>query len=100
MLAYGIVYWALYLSLHSVTSTVLYIGYLLLLALFVFLITGTCTLLPMIVCADPPGTSHATVHHLPCRDLQACVHMFVLTGLLCPGRLSFDCDTGSNVDAY
>ncbi|KAI0703337.1 Nonaspanin [Cerioporus squamosus] len=41
LLAYGIVYWALRLSLDSFTSTVLYMGYLLLLALFDFLITGT-----------------------------------------------------------
>ncbi|KAH9929506.1 endosomal P24A protein [Epithele typhae] len=41
LLAYGIVYWAMRLNLHSVTSAVLYIGYLLLLALFDFLITGT-----------------------------------------------------------
>ena len=34
------VYWAMRLSLHSVTSAVLYMGYLLLLALFDFLITG------------------------------------------------------------
>ena len=40
LLAYGIVYWALRLSLDSFTSTVLYMGYLLLLALFDFLITG------------------------------------------------------------
>ena len=33
VLAYGIVYWAMRLSLHSVTSAVLYIGYLLLLAI-------------------------------------------------------------------
>ncbi|KAI0745854.1 endosomal P24A protein [Earliella scabrosa] len=41
LLAYGIVYWALRLSLDSMTSVVLYMGYLLLLALFDFLITGT-----------------------------------------------------------
>ena len=40
LLAYGIVYWALRLSLDSMTSVVLYMGYLLLLALFDFLITG------------------------------------------------------------
>ncbi|KAI0780137.1 Nonaspanin [Fomes fomentarius] len=41
LLAYGVVYWALRLSLDSMTSVVLYMGYLLLLALFDFLITGT-----------------------------------------------------------
>ncbi|KAI8993096.1 Nonaspanin [Trametes punicea] len=41
LLAYGIVYWASRLSLDSFSSTVLYFGYLLLLALFDFLITGT-----------------------------------------------------------
>ncbi|PIL36112.1 transporter [Ganoderma sinense ZZ0214-1] len=41
LLAYGIVYWALRLSLDSLTSAVLYFGYLLLLCLFDFLITGT-----------------------------------------------------------
>ena len=48
MLAYGIVYWAMRLSLHSVTSAVLYIGYLLLLALFDFLITGTSSSVPAV----------------------------------------------------
>ena len=42
LLAYGVVYWASRLSLDSFSSTVLYFGYLLLLALFDFLITGTC----------------------------------------------------------
>ncbi|TBU45895.1 endosomal P24A protein [Dichomitus squalens] len=41
LLGYGIVYWALRLSLDSFTSAVLYFGYLLLLCLFDFLITGT-----------------------------------------------------------
>ncbi|OSD06791.1 Nonaspanin [Trametes coccinea BRFM310] len=41
LLAYGIVYWASRLSLDSFSSTILYFGYLLLLALFDFLITGT-----------------------------------------------------------
>ncbi|CDO74465.1 hypothetical protein BN946_scf184979.g20 [Trametes cinnabarina] len=41
LLAYGIVYWASRLSLDSFSSTILYFGYLILLALFDFLITGT-----------------------------------------------------------
>ncbi|KAI0743516.1 Nonaspanin [Daedaleopsis nitida] len=41
LLAYGIMYFAFRLSLDSVTSVVLYMGYLLLLVLFDFLITGT-----------------------------------------------------------
>ncbi|KAI0355555.1 Nonaspanin [Trametes cingulata] len=41
LLAYGIVYWASRLSLDSFSSTVLYFGYLLLLALLDFLVTGT-----------------------------------------------------------
>lgn len=40
LLVYGVVYWAMRLSLDSMTSVVLYMGYLLLLALFDFLITG------------------------------------------------------------
>ncbi|KAI0630278.1 Nonaspanin [Trametes polyzona] len=41
LLAYGIVYWASRLSLDSFSSTVLYFGYLILLALLDFLVTGT-----------------------------------------------------------
>ncbi|KAI0819995.1 Nonaspanin [Trametes gibbosa] len=41
LLGYGIVYWASRLSLDSFSSTVLYFGYLLLLALLDFLVTGT-----------------------------------------------------------
>ncbi|OBZ67005.1 Transmembrane 9 superfamily member 2 [Grifola frondosa] len=41
VLAYGIFYWASRLSLDSFSSVVLYMGYLLLLALLDFLVTGT-----------------------------------------------------------
>lgn len=40
VLAYGIFYWASRLSLDSFTSVALYLGYLFLLCLFDFLITG------------------------------------------------------------
>ena len=54
LLAYGIVYWALRLSLDSFTSTVLYMGYLLLLALFDFLITGAFCVLSILLPPPPP----------------------------------------------
>ncbi|KAI0093045.1 Nonaspanin [Irpex rosettiformis] len=41
LLAYGLFYWASRLSLGSFQSTCLYLGYLLLLVLFDFLVTGT-----------------------------------------------------------
>lgn len=41
LLAYGLFYWASRLSLSSVQSALLYLGYLLLIALFDFLVTGT-----------------------------------------------------------
>ncbi|KAG6334661.1 hypothetical protein ID866_4428 [Astraeus odoratus] len=41
MFAYGLLYWASRLSLDSFSSVMLYIGYLFLLCLFDFLITGT-----------------------------------------------------------
>ncbi|KZT43610.1 hypothetical protein SISSUDRAFT_1124738 [Sistotremastrum suecicum HHB10207 ss-3] len=41
LLAYGIFYWASRLSLDSLTSVVLYLGYLFILSVFNFLITGT-----------------------------------------------------------
>ncbi|KAH9949582.1 endosomal P24A protein [Amylocystis lapponica] len=41
LLAYGVFYWASRLSLDSFSSVVLYMGYLLLLALLDFLVTGT-----------------------------------------------------------
>lgn len=40
VLAYGLFYWISRLSLGSFSSVVLYMGYLLLLSVFVFLITG------------------------------------------------------------
>ena len=40
LLAYGLFYWASRLSLDSFSSVVVYMGYLLLLALFDFLVTG------------------------------------------------------------
>lgn len=43
LLAYGVFYWASRLSLDSFSSVMLYMGYLLLLALLDFLITGMCT---------------------------------------------------------
>lgn len=46
MLAYGLFYWASRLSLGSFQSACLYLGYLLLLALFDFLVTGKCIILP------------------------------------------------------
>ncbi len=42
LLLYGIYYWASRLSLDSMQSVVLYMGYLLLLVLLDFLVTGTC----------------------------------------------------------
>ena len=54
LLAYGIIYWAMRLSLHSITSAVLYIGYLLLLALFDFLITGASCVLSVLLPLQPP----------------------------------------------
>lgn len=45
VIAYGLFYWATRLSLDSMTSRILYLGYLFLLALFDFLITGKPTLL-------------------------------------------------------
>jgi len=41
VIAYGLFYWATRLSLDSMTSRIMYLGYLFLLALFDFLITGT-----------------------------------------------------------
>lgn len=41
LLAYGLFYWASRLSLGSVQSALLYLGYLLLIVLFDFLVTGT-----------------------------------------------------------
>ncbi|KIY73067.1 Nonaspanin [Cylindrobasidium torrendii FP15055 ss-10] len=41
LLAYGIFYWVSRMSLDSFTSVVLYLGYLLLLAILTFLVTGT-----------------------------------------------------------
>ena len=41
LLAYGLFYWASRLSLDSFSSVVLYLGYLLLLVLLDFLVTGT-----------------------------------------------------------
>ena len=43
MLAYGLFYWASRLSLGSFQSAFLYLGYLFLLVLFDFLVTGMCT---------------------------------------------------------
>lgn len=40
MLAYGLLYWASRLSLNSFASVALYLGYLFLLCLFDFLVTG------------------------------------------------------------
>ena len=40
LLAYGLFYWASRLSLGSVQSALLYLGYLLLIVLFDFLVTG------------------------------------------------------------
>ncbi|KAJ7072294.1 hypothetical protein C8F01DRAFT_1243356 [Mycena amicta] len=40
LLAYGLFFWASQLSLHSLSSAILYLGYLLLLVLLDFLITG------------------------------------------------------------
>lgn len=40
VLLYGVVYWASRLSLDSFSSAILYMGYLLLIALLVFLVTG------------------------------------------------------------
>ncbi|KAJ7287496.1 Nonaspanin TM9SF [Mycena rebaudengoi] len=41
LLAYGLFFWASRLSLHSLSSAILYLGYLLILVLLDFLITGT-----------------------------------------------------------
>ncbi|KAH8828001.1 hypothetical protein DL96DRAFT_1601229 [Flagelloscypha sp. PMI_526] len=41
LIAYGLFYWATRLQLHSFSNVVLYLGYLLLLALFDFVVTGT-----------------------------------------------------------
>ncbi|KAF7376177.1 Transmembrane 9 superfamily member [Mycena sanguinolenta] len=41
LLAYGLFFWASRLSLHSMSSAILYLGYLFLLVTFDFLITGT-----------------------------------------------------------
>ncbi len=78
LLAYGIIYWALRLSLDSFTSTVLYMGYLLLLALFDFLITGTSPILSSVVRALPTrGTNH-----LP--SVVQCVRVAGLLTHVCP----------------
>ncbi len=45
LLAYGLFYWASRLSLDSLSSVILYLGYLLLLVLLDFLVTGTSNLL-------------------------------------------------------
>lgn len=68
LLAYGIVYWALRLSLDSFTSTVLYMGYLLLLALFDFLITGTSPIRSM--CGS--RTSSASLARVTLHRVHAC----------------------------
>ncbi|KAJ7703158.1 Nonaspanin [Mycena rosella] len=44
LLAYGLFFWASRLNLHSLSSAILYLGYLFLLVIFDFLITGTCIL--------------------------------------------------------
>lgn len=49
-MAYGIFYWASRLSLDSLSSVVLYLGYLFLIALLDFLITGK----PLPLWPDPP----------------------------------------------
>jgi transmembrane 9 superfamily member 2/4 len=45
VLAYGLFYWASRLKLDSLSSVVLYLGYLFLIAIFDFLITGIPVLL-------------------------------------------------------
>jgi transmembrane 9 superfamily protein 2/4 len=40
--AYGLFYWASRLSLGSLTSVIIYLGYLTILSLFTFLVTGWC----------------------------------------------------------
>jgi len=42
VLAYGLFYWATQLTLHTLSSIALYLGYLFLLALLDFLVTGEC----------------------------------------------------------
>jgi transmembrane 9 superfamily member 2/4 len=48
LLGYGIFYWASRLSLDSFSSVVLYLGYLLLLCLFDFLVTGKDDFPPLV----------------------------------------------------
>ena len=55
VLAYGLFYWASRLSLGSFQSACLYLGYLFLLALFDFLVTGAYS---------PPFLSHADTEPL------------------------------------
>lgn len=52
LLAYGLFYWASRLSLSSVQSALLYLGYLLLIALFDFLVTGMKFPLIFAKCTD------------------------------------------------
>lgn len=54
LLGYGVVYWASRLSLDSFSSTVLYFGYLLLLALLDFLVTGASSASDRVARAEPP----------------------------------------------
>lgn len=96
LLAYGIVYWALRLSLDSFTSTVLYMGYLLLLALFDFLITGTSPIRSICGSRPPVRVPHrwrvsrciacmrvacvalasCIVYVMPCWTVDSCVSPF------------------------
>lgn len=52
VLAYGLFYWASRLKLDSLSGVVLYLGYLFLIAVFDFLITGNTILLEILAGSD------------------------------------------------
>ena len=66
VLAYGLFYWASRLSLGTFQSAFLYMGYLFLLALFDFLVTGTSTI--CVLRPQPPLRSDARYNRIP-RDV-------------------------------
>ena len=62
LLAYGLFYWASRLSLDSFSSFVLYMGYLLLLVILDFLVTGRS-----LTGIAQPGTDHIYYHLMTYR---------------------------------
>ena len=78
LLAYGLFYWASRLSLDSFSSVVLYLGYLLLLVLLDFLVTGTVSFRSLIHSADrapPAGTIGFLASYWAVRRLYSAIRI-------------------------